>query len=295
MSRGASWFRVVFACSALASATACSHPSQVSFVSNERPTAAGAPAGLPPPSAAHAEDPNGGVRELPGDDEELEPERPAADSKQERALVHIHGPDGVVCSGVVLGARLVATAQQCVKGEGKGATQLATNREYRVEVASSTLTWTNRRVKYVVKPMCDWNELDLAVLVLAEDVPALVKPLKIVSAPGTGAKVQALGFGHCAGQPRSLRDRVGTVRSRVSEAVVVDVPLCKGDTGGPVVDGTEGDVVGLISHRDDPEGSPLRTTTIARLDTVHARDLLAGAKALAEGGDVSKVKPVTCK
>jgi len=297
MLRGPSWFRVVAACGALAALMACSHPSQVSFVSNEQPTAAGAPtgAGLPPRSAAHAEDPNGGMRELPSDDEAIEPERPAADTKQERALVHIHAPDGSVCSGVVLGARLVATAQQCVKGEGKGATLLPATREYRVEVASSTLTWTNRRVKLVVKPGCDWNELDLAVLVLDAEIPSLVKPLKIVSAPGTGAKVQALGFGHCAGEPRAQRDRVGVVRSRVSEAIVIDVPLCKGDTGGPVVDGTEGDVVGLISHRDDPEGSPLRTTTIARLDTIHARDLLAQAKGLADGGDPSKVTPLSCK
>ena len=55
---------------------------------------------------------------------------------------------------------------------------------------------------------------------------------KVASAPGTGAKVQALGFGHCAGQKENLKERIGTVRNRDSEAVVIDVPLCKGDTGG---------------------------------------------------------------
>ncbi|MBX3189744.1 MAG: trypsin-like serine protease [Labilithrix sp.] len=273
---------------------ACGAPGQVSFVSNERPSAQGAPQVGLSPAAAHAENPNGVSRELPNDDELIEPERPAADSKQERALVHIHGPGGVVCSGVVLGPRIVATAQQCLKGETKGVTTLGASREYRVEVASSTLTWTNRIAKFVLLPQCDWNELDIGVLVLAEPAQ-YVQPLNIVSAPGPGARVQALGYGHCAGQSRSMKDRVGIVRSRVSEAVVIDVPLCRGDTGGPVVDGRDGDVVGLISHRDDPEGSPLRTTTIARLDTTHARELLAQAKLLADGAEPAKVQNVACR
>jgi len=268
--------------------------SQVSFVSNERPSSAGAQSGLQTASAAHNENPNGS-HELPSDDEMVEPEHPAADTKQERALVHIHGPDNVVCSGVVLGPRLVATAQQCVKGEGKGVTATKPEREFRIEIASSTLTWTNRRAKFVVRPQCDWNELDVAILVLSENAPVLVQPLKIASAPGTGARVQALGFGHCAGQSRAMKDRAGVVRSRVSEAIVIDVPLCRGDAGGPVIDGNDGEVVGLISRRDDPEGSPLRTTTIARLDTTHARELVAQAKQIAEGADITKLQAVACR
>jgi hypothetical protein len=94
-----------------------------------------------------------------------------------------------------------------------------------------------------------------------------------------------------------MSERNGTVRSRVSQAVVIDVPLCKGDVGGPVVTGPEGegDVVGLISHRDDPEGSPLRTATIARLDTTFARDLLVQAKSLADGGDPAAAQAIACR
>lgn len=271
---------------------ACAAPSQVSFVTNERPNNAIGAQGLPTPKSAA---PNGaaGGAELPNDDVVIEPDRPAADTKQERALVHIHGPGDNVCSGVVLGPRLVATAQRCLRGEAKGLKAIAANREYRVEIASSTLTWTSRRAKYAIMPNCDWRELDLGILVLAEAVP-WVQVIKVASAPGTGAKVQALGFGHCAGQKESLKERIGTVRSRNSEGVVIDVPLCKGDTGGPVFDGTDGDIIGLISRRDDPEGSPLRTTTIMRLDTAEARALLAQAKQLAGGLDPSKLEGVTC-
>ncbi|MDF2696295.1 MAG: putative serine protease [Labilithrix sp.] len=267
--------------------------SRVSFVSNERPSGYAAAQGSPPPAAAHQENPNGTV-DL-GEDDFLEPEHPAADTKQERALVHIHGPKDVVCSGVVLGPRIVATAQRCLRGQGKGASSLGPDREYRVEVASSTLTWTNRRAKYAVLPQCDETELDIAILILEEAVPSLVVPLKVASAPNTGARVQALGFGHCAGSSATTKERTGTVRSRVSQAVIIDVPLCKGDVGGPVIDGRDGEVVGLISHRDDPEGSPLKTATIARLDTVWARDLIAQARLLSEGADSAKVQSVACR
>lgn len=278
----------------IAGSVACSSGrSQVSFVSNERPSGYTAAQGGPPPSAAHQENPNGTV-DL-GEDDFVEPEHPAADTKQERALVHIHGPKDIVCSGVVLAPRIVATAQRCLRGLGKGAISLGPGSEYRVEIASSTLTWTNRRAKYAVLPKCDETELDVGLLVLEEPAPALAVPLKVVSAPNTGAHVQALGFGHCKGVTTVMNERQGTVRSRVSQAFVIDLPLCKGDVGGPVIDGRDGDVIGVISHRDDPDDSPLKTTTIARLDTTWARELLAQAKLLAEGAETAKVQGVACR
>ncbi len=281
---------VVSACLLLVAA-ACGAPTQVSFVSNEQPNNPSGAQGLPSRSAAHHD--AHGTPELPNDDVATEPEHPVVGSKQERALVHIHGPSGV-CSGVVLGPRVVVTAQRCLKGEAKGGSEIAREREYRIEIASSGMTWTNRRARFAIVPDCRWHDLDLAILVLAEPVP-WIQPLRIASAPGTGGQVQALGFGHCAGQKESIKERLGTVRNRDSAAIVIDVPLCKGDTGGAVVDGREGDIIGIISHRDDPEGSPLRTTTIARLDTTDARELLEQAKQLSEGGDVAKVLGVACK
>jgi hypothetical protein len=270
-------------------------PTQVSFVSNEQPNGYTAAQGEPPRAAAHHENPNGGM-DL-GEDELVEPDRPAASTKAERALVHIHGPKDRRCSGVVVGPRLVATAQRCLRGVAQGVSVLGPEQAWRVEVASSTLTWTNRKAKLAVLPQCDVGELDVAVLVLEEAIPSLVTPLRIVSAPNTGGLVQALGYGRCVGSKKSMSERNGTVRSRVSQAVVIDVPLCKGDVGGPVVTGPEGegDVVGLISHRDDPEGSPLRTATIARLDTTFARDLLVQAKSLADGGDPAAAQAIACR
>jgi hypothetical protein len=264
-------------------------PTQVQFVSNEQPNSQGAPQDVSP-GGAHHEHPNGAVT-LPNDEQIVEPEHPLAETKQERALVHIHTPDGSVCSGAILGPRFVATSQQCVKGEPKGAGAIAAGREYRIEIASSSLTWTTRVAKWAIVPWCDLDDLDIAILVLGEPA-SWVDPLRVVTAPPPGSRVQALGFGHCKGETRPLKSRTGVIRSRASEAIVIDVPLCRGDVGGPVVEGS--DVVGLISHRDDPEGSPLRTTTIARLDTPSARELFAQAKTIADGGDASKLSPIAC-
>lgn len=268
----------------------------VSFVSNEQPSSQGAPNTNLDRGAARIENPNGGERsnEL-GEDEQIEPEHPLADTKQERATVHIHGPDNRVCSGVVVGAKLVATAQRCLKGMTPGAKPLPAGAEYRVEVASSALTWTNRKGKFVVLPSCDEKEIDVGLLVLDEPVPQFATPLRIVSAPDTGGRVQALGFGRGKGSSKLAKERTGMVKNRDSHDVVVDITLCKGDRGGPVVDGRESELIGLISHRDDPEGSPLRTANIARLDTVWARDLMKQANAVADGGDHTKMVAVACR
>lgn len=255
-------------------------PSQVSFVNNERPSSyngAYTEQGAKSPAAAR--------QESPGEPEEepIEPEHPLADTKQERALVHIHGPGGIVCSGVVLEPKIVATAQRCLRGQGKGIVALGPGQEYRIEVASSTLTWTNRKAKYAIVPNCEDGDVDLAFLILDEAAPALAAPLKIISAPSTGARVDALGFGHCAGSAKSPKERSGTVRSRESQSLSIDIPLCRGDAGGPVIDGRDGDVIGVISRRDSPRESPLKTTKVARLDTTVARDLVAQAREVSAG------------
>ena len=266
----------------------------VTFVSNEQPNSQSGRASDLGIAAVHTH-PNGGHSALPNDEEIVEPDHPAVDGKSERALVHIHTPNKGTCSGVLLAPSIVATAATCLAGEPKGASALAPGREYRVEVASTTLTWTVRTAKFAVVPDCEQDQLDAAILVLSEPVP-WIDPPKVTSAPDSGTKIKALGFGRCGDQPKGIfkATRAGSVSNRDDAAVVIDVPLCRGDVGGPVVDNSGGDVIGLISHREDPEGSPLRTTTITRLDTKYARRLVDQSKDLAKNGETGAFKEIHC-
>jgi hypothetical protein len=53
--------------------------------------------------------------------------------------------------------------------------------------------------------------------------------------------------------------------------------------GGAVVDTAAASLIGVISHQDDPDGSPRHTTTIVRFDTGPSRALIAQAEALTKG------------
>jgi hypothetical protein len=229
--------------------------------------------------------------DLPNDMQIVEPSQPAVATTQERALVHVHTPTRV-CSGVVVAPRVVVTAHQCVDGVGPLA--IAPSVEFYVELATSTLTWTKRKVTFAVAPACGWHDLDVVALVLAESVDG-VHPLRVMTSPPPGENMQALGFGRCAGETRGLSNRTGQLLRRDSDALVVDVALCRGDVGGPLVDPSSADLYGVISHQDDPDDTAHRTTTIIRLDTTPARALVAQAESLAQMPDSTKLAPVTCE
>ena len=195
-----------------------------------------------------------------------------------------------VCSGVVVDPRLVVTAHQCVAPDGRG---VVPAEGVRVEISSSTLSWTERAVRDVIVPDCAWQTLDMAVLVLAEPV-AWVPEWKASSAPGPGGNVDALGFGNCSADPKPARQRSAAVLDSERDAFVMDVGMCKGDVGGPVFDVASGGVVGIVSHQDDPDGSPRHTTTATRLDAPVPRDLYAQAVAFVRDGKRPK-SGLSCK
>lgn len=235
--------------------------------------------------------PGNDERELADNEDNQEPEHPLVETKEERAVVHVHSGDRA-CSGAVLGPRIVATSRRCL-GHPQGVTKLGKADGVKVELASTSLTWTQREGASVLVPACERREMDLAIVVLAEPA-AWVEPFAVASAPGPGAGVEAIGYGRCDG-PKTKALRRTRILEREDEELVLDASLCRGDIGGPVLDGPAGGVIGLISHRHGARDSPRRETAAVRLDTRPARTLVEQARSLAGGTDPATLKPVTCK
>ncbi len=227
---------------------------------------------------------------LPDDESVVEPEHPMVQTLQERATAHVHTPKDI-CSGIVIGPKEVLTAHQCLP-DVTGVVPIADKDAWRVEVASTSLTWTARHVAFVVTPACEWKKLDAAVLVLDEPVDWIV-PLKASAAPAEGASVQAMGFGHCKNEHRPIAQRTGSVLVRQSDAIEVEIGLCQGDVGGAFVDGAAG-LAAIISHQDDADNVDRHTTTGFRIDTMPARKLFEAAETVAKSSDAKTPAP-TCE
>ncbi len=226
---------------------------------------------------------------LPDDESVVEPEHPMVQTVQERATAHVHAPKDI-CSGIVIGPKEVLTAHQCFP-DVSGVVAVTDKDAWRVEVASTSLTWTARHVAFVVTPACEWKKLDAAVLVLDEAVDWIV-PLKPSSAPAEGATVQAMGFGRCRNEHRPIGQRLGQILVRQPDAIEVEIGLCQGDVGGGFVDGAAG-LTSIVSHQDDADNADRRTTTGFRIDTSAARKLFDAAAAVAKSGDPKTAAP-TC-
>jgi hypothetical protein len=228
--------------------------------------------------------------DLPNDETAVEPEHLMVQTVQERATAHVHTPKDI-CSGIVIGPKQVLTAHQCLP-DVTGVVAITDKDAWRVEVASTSLTWTARHVAFVVTPACEWKKLDAAVLVLDEPVDWIV-PLKASSAPAEGATVQAMGFGHCKNDSRPIAQRTGSVLARQEDAIEVEIGLCQGDVGGGFVDGATG-LTAIVSHQDDADNADRHTTTGFRIDTMPARKLFEAAEAVAKSGGAKSPAP-TCE
>ena len=278
-----------FAAPLFALALACSG-TRVGFVDN----------GPRPPTPGDEDSRTQGVRLHHGDDTEnnanpseiFEPEHPAVQTREERALVHIHTPQ-TVCSGAVIGPKLILTAQRCLRG-AKGPVPEGEREKYRVEVASSTLTWTERSITYLVVPDCEWEKLDMAILVLDRPMD-WVEPLKFAVPPGPGAGASGYGFGKCPDEKTPPVKRTGEIVTNDGDEIIVNIPYCRGGNGGPLIGKASNQIIGVVSHREDPNrAAPRRNTASFRVDTKTGRALKEQAEQIAQTGALPG-KQIACE
>jgi len=170
-------------------------------------------------------------------------------------------------------------------------------RAVNVELGGDDLPWGEVGVKAVVTPPCGHaaGDGDIAILVLERRLigVATAKP-RLDEPPKVGEPVDPVGFGRCALSSEAIhrRQRAGGAVDRLLDSRFrLNASICPGDSGGPVISGANGDVVGVISAAV-MDGSEL---TIGRAEFTRLdrwRSVFAAAKLISEGASSSEVPPV---
>lgn len=209
---------------------------------------------------------------------------------------------GTTCSGTLISDKLVLTAHHCVSiHEANGRIQPSnmSPSELMVEVGSGHFPSAESSVRAIVAPSCGYaaGVGDLAILVLDKALSG-VRTLAptLDREPHDGDEVSHIGFGRCALSEDGiyLKHRASGRVDFVSEAAFrVTVPLCPGDSGGPVILHDRGELIGVVSAgaMDGDEATPDRVE-FARLDSF--RTLFATAARVVQGTALSELPPVDC-
>jgi len=225
-------------------------------------------------------------------------------------LTEDHYEDAVVrvvadvsCSGTLIAEDLVLTAHHCVSARDEDGNILREDVDpasVEVELGGDYLPWGEVGVRYIVAPACGHaaGHGDIAILVL--DRALLGMPTldpQISSSPAVGDAVETTGFGRCALSRDAIRRarRDGATVAKVRKGrFVANMPVCPGDSGGPVTGpgGPAGarQVVGVISASvmDGVESTAGRTY-LTRLDVWP--QLFNAAREIADGASAAELPP----
>jgi V8-like Glu-specific endopeptidase len=214
------------------------------------------------------------------------------------AVVAIDIGGEALCTGSLIGPRLVLTARHCVSETSEAVDCPASGPQIEGERAADTFTIlvgndikTARAVaigQRVITPdsdvLCDHD----AALIELDRAVTGVTPLALGSLSGVKT-VRGVGFGkrgdNADAGKKMTRSNVA-VHSESGSEFIVGVLSCNGDSGGPALD-SKGRVVGIVSRGGPNCNGPDSENIYTRVDAFHALIEQALADTGSAGGSTS--------
>jgi len=208
----------------------------------------------------------------------------------------------VTCSGTIIDADRVLTAHHCVSKRDALGNMLPSNvpaSTVRIELGGDYLPWAEVAVRAIVAPGCGHaaGEGDLAILVLERKLTGVrTATPRLDRAPELGEVVEPMGFGRCAESTDAIRRsarRGGNLTRLASGRFRLNAAICPGDSGGPGLSKTTGEVVGVISASVMDGSEQTRgLSEFTRLDRWRA--VFANSSLIAGGASPAELPPVDC-
>jgi hypothetical protein len=211
----------------------------------------------------------------------------------------------VTCTGTLIAEDLVLTAHHCVSARDENGRPTGKDIEassIEIELGGDYLSWGEVKVRAIVSPDCGYRSGpgDIAILVLKRKliglptkVPRLDSPPVGPAGKRAGETILPIGFGRCALSRDAIkRERrgLGPIQGVGLSDFVMSASICPGDSGGPAISQSTGEVIGVISSSmmdgDDATEAP---SFFTRIDIW--RQLFVAAQEIANGASPSELPP----